>query len=441
MKVCVLGLWHLGTVTAACLASGGHEVVGLDFDAATIQDLQAGKPPLFEPGLGELVAQGLLERRLSFTTDAAAALAEAEIVWVAYDTPVDDDDRADVDFVIERVRRLFPHLRDGMLVLVSSQVPVGTTGRLEREYAESRPERKVSFACLPENLRLGKAISVFTRPDRVVAGVRSEQDTGRIRALFRPFTERIEWMTVESAEMTKHALNAFLALSITFANEIAALCEQMGADAKEVERGLKSEDRIGPKAYLAPGTAFAGGTLARDIAFLTAVGSARGLPNHLLAAVRMSNDAHRLWVGRTLVSLLGQAAGKNIAVWGLTYKPGTDTLRRSGSVELCRWLAGQGARVTAHDPAVRTLPGDLAREMTLCGTPLAALAGAEALVVATEWPEYRMVQPGEVLSIMAVPVVVDPNRFLVGTLGSDRRIRYAAVGYRSPGDNRVPHDL
>ena len=391
MKVCVLGLWHLGTVTASCLASGGHDVTGLDFDAMTIENLQAGQPPLSEPGLEDLVKRGLAEGRLRFTTAVDKAVADAEVVWVAYDTPVDDQDRADVDFVMERIMRLFAHLKDGTLVLISSQMPVGSTRRLERAYAEANTGRRVTFGYSPENLRLGKAIGVFTQPDRVVVGLRSDADRTRISALLQPFTDRIEWMSVESAEMTKHALNAFLATSVTFINEIAAVCEQVGADAKEVERGLKSEARIGPKAYLGPGGAFAGGTLARDIAFLTQIGAEHAVPLHLIPSVRVSNDEHKLWPRRRLQDLLGDLKGKCIAVWGLTYKPGTDTLRRSSAVELCQWLAQQGAHVQAHDPAVKSLPVELEATIQLQPTALAALTGATALVVATEWPEYQVV--------------------------------------------------
>lgn len=454
MKVCVAGLWHLGTVTAACLASAGHEVVGLDFDAEIVRKLQEGEPPLFEPGLEDLVKRGLAEGRLRFTTDIAAALVGAipgaavgadprvcpdcpEIVWVTYDTPVDEDDRADVEFVVERVARLFPHLAPGTLVLISSQLPVGTTRRLEQMHTAAYPDRQVGFACSPENLRLGKAISAFTEPGRVIVGVRSEADRERIAALLRPFIGRIEWMSVESAEMTKHALNAFLAASVAFINELAALCEFVGADAKEVERGLKSEARIGPKAYLSPGGPFAGGTLARDVAFLAQIGAQFQLPTHLFTAVRASNDAHKGWVRRKLSALLGDPSagsgqglsGQTVAIWGLTYKPGTDTLRSSGAVELCRWLAEQGARAQAHDPAVKALPEGLARQVALCPSPLAALRGAAALVVATEWPDYLALDADTVVSNMSQPpTVVDPNRFLVKTLGNDPRIRYAAVG-------------
>lgn len=428
MKLCVMGLWHLGTVTSACLASVGHEVVALDLDTGVVQQLRSGHPPLFEPGLEQLVQRGLAQGGLSFTTSIAEALRDAELVWITYDTPVDEEDRADVQFVVDRVTRLFPHLGVGVLVLISSQLPVGTTRRVEQAYTAAYPEKPVTFGYSPENLRLGKAIDAFSQPDRVVVGLRTEADRERVKLLLRPLTDRIEWMSVESAEMTKHALNAFLATSVAFANEIAALCEQVGADAKEVERGLKSEVRIGPRAYLAPGPAFAGGTLARDIGFLTQLGAEQRVPTYLLPSVRESNIEHRNWVRRKLQSLLGSLGGSRVAVWGLTYKPGTDTLRRSSSVELCEWLAQEGAEVHAHDPGVRVLPEDLAKKMILHSSPLAAIQGADVLVVATEWPEYRDVACQEVLASLARPLVLDAGRFLEQSLGADPRIQYVTVG-------------
>lgn len=428
MKICVLGLWHLGTVTAACLASGGHDVTGLDFDADVVAGLAAGKPPVLEPGLEDLVRAGLASGRLRFATDVAAAAGSADIIWIAFDTPVDDEDRADVDYVIEEAARLFPHLRNGALVLISSQLPVGTTRRLEQMFAREACGRSVGFGYSPENLRLGKAIDAFTRPERVVAGVRSAADRERVAALLRPFTERIEWMSVESAEMTKHALNAFLATSVTFINEIAALCEQVGADAMEVERGLKSEARIGAKAYLSPGAAFAGGTLARDVVFLSQLGAAQGIATHLLSSVKSSNDAHRGWAQRRLEQVLGDMSGKTVGVWGLTYKPGTDTLRRSSSVELCRWLVDRGAIVRAHDPVVKTLPADLRGHIALVDGALSAVLAASALVVATPWPEYRQIAVGEVTARMTRCLVLDANRFTGETLGKDASIEYLSVG-------------
>jgi UDPglucose 6-dehydrogenase len=415
-------------VTAACLASVGHDVTGLDFDPDLVAGLTVGTPPLFEPGVEDLVKAGLASGLLRFTTDAAMAAGDADVIWIAYDTPVDDDDCADVEYVVERTVKLFPHLRDGALVLISSQVRVGTTRQLEQTFARASRGRTVGFGYSPENLRLGKAIDVFTRPDRVVVGVRSTADRDRVAELLRPFTERIEWMSVESAEMTKHALNAFLATSVTFINEIAALCEQVGADATEVERGLKSEARIGPKAYLSPGGAFAGGTLARDVVFLSQLGQARGVATHLLSSIKPSNDAQRQWAQQRLEQLLDGVSGKTVAVWGLTYKPGTDTLRRSSSIELCQWLVEHGASVRAHDPAVKTLPLDLVGRVALADSALSAIHGASALVISTPWPEYRHIAAGEVAARMARYLILDANRFTGDTLGSEAGIEYVSVG-------------
>ncbi|MHB8778407.1 MAG: UDP-glucose dehydrogenase family protein [Anaerolineales bacterium] len=427
MKACVLGLWHLGTVTAACLASGGHQVTGLDFDETVIANLKNGKPPLFEPGLEDLVNKGLASGALKFSANPAEAVRGVQVIWVAYDTPVDDEDNADVEYVVERVSRLFPFLEAGQEVLISSQLPVGTSKRLETMFAQSRPDVNVSFSYSPENLRLGKAISVFTQPDRVVIGTRTEKSRKVFTELLAPFTDHIEWMSVESAEMTKHALNAFLAASVTFINEIASICEQVGADAKEVERGLKSESRIGPKAYLGPGGAFAGGTLARDITFLTNLGQQNDLPIHLFPAIRASNDEHKNWPRRRLVQLLGDLPGKTIAVWGLTYKPGTDTLRRSSAMELCQWLVEQGAKVQAHDPAVKSLPEQFAA-IHLCTSPMEAVRDADALVVATEWTDYRAVAISEVVSVLHAPLIIDANGFLAASLGSLSGVTYVTVG-------------
>ena len=428
MNVGVVGLWHLGSVTAACAAAAGHRVTAIDFDSTTIANLRKGVPPVFEPGLEELVRAGLNHGTLTFSGDPAA-VAGQDLVWIAYDTPVNQQDRADVDLVINNVRLLFPHLETGALVLVSAQLPVGSVRALETDYARNWPAKPVHFACSPENLRLGKALDVFRHPDRIVVGVRAATDRTRIAALFAPFTDRIEWMGVESAEMTKHALNAFLATSVVFANEIAVLCEQVGADAKEVERGLKSEARIGPRAYLGPGAAFAGGTLARDICFLEQLGHRHARTTTLLSAVRRSNERHKQWCDAQIREYAGaDLRGKVVAILGLAYKPGTDTLRRSSSMELCRRLLAAGATVRAHDPRVKTLPAKLTTRVTLCGTPAEAFRHAVALVLATAWPEYLDLTAAAVVAEMAAPLVIDPNRFLAHNLAGDARIRYVAVG-------------
>lgn len=423
----VAGLWHLGTVTSACLAAAGCRVVAFDEQPRVVAELAAGRPPLFEPGLEALVAKGLAAGRLRFTT-SPMDLKSCEMVWITYDTPVDEQDRADVEGVLARVTALLPWLRPSTLVIVSSQLPVGTIRRLETTAHQLRPGDALGFACLPENLVLGRAIEAFTHPERIVVGVRSASDGERLAAILQPFTDRIEWMSVESAEMTKHALNAFLATSVVFANEVALLCEHHGADAKEVERGLRTDVRVGPRAYVRPGPAFAGGTLARDVSFLVALGASAGLPVHLLPAVLRSNAEHQRWPQRRLGELLGDLHGKPIAVLGLTYKPGTDTLRRSMSIQICRWLHEQGALVSAYDPAIKALPADLVAIITLGATAEAALTGSMAALVMTEWPEFRSISGDDLYRWMTRPLVLDAGRFLERTLETDKRVQYVATG-------------
>ncbi|TAK86053.1 MAG: UDP-glucose/GDP-mannose dehydrogenase family protein [Betaproteobacteria bacterium] len=429
MNVCVQGLWHLGSVTAAGLASLGHRVLGLDFDATNIDRLNKGTPPLFEPGLEDLIKSGLASGLLRFSENPEAA-GEAQVLWVAYDTPVDEEDNADVDFVVRQVEKSLPHLASGSMVLVSSQMPVGSVRRLEEIARRRFPGKGVEFACSPENLRLGKALDVFLKPDRIVAGVRSDAGRQKVERLLRPITDRIEWMSVESAEMTKHAINAFLATSVTFANEIASICEGVGADAKEVERGLKTEGRIGPKAYLSPGGAFAGGTLARDIAFLGNAAADLHLTIPLLTSVRPSNEAHKQWAARKLQSLFPDLSKTRVAIWGLTYKPGTDTLRRSMSVELCNWLIARDVKVIVHDPAVKALPAEWSGKVERSDHPVVALSGAQALVMATEWPEYRDVPANQIGETSPGIVVLDANRFL-SHLAGHGGLKYVAVGMPS----------
>jgi UDPglucose 6-dehydrogenase len=416
MNVTVLGLWHLGSVTAACCAKH-FQVTGLDFDAANIANLNLGKAPLFEPGLDELIAAG----KLSFTTDPKIACAKADVLWLAYDTPVNDHDESDVSFVLGNLRRALAHLPEGALVLISAQLPVGTCALLEKEFPQFH------FACSPENLRLGKAVDSFEKAERVIVGIRDETKKSLLAELFAPFTPQVLFMRTESAEMVKHALNSFLALSITFINEIARLCELVGADAKEVSAGLKSEPRIGPRAYLGPGGPFAGGTLARDVVTLTHLASARGETISVIPAIKQSNDLHRDWAFRRLQLRLGNLRGKTVAVLGLTYTTNTDTLRRSAAVELCQKLLGAGANVIAFDPAIKKLPPELGK--TSLATDVAAtVAGADAAVVCTEWPQFRQADWATIVSRMRSPIFVDANRFLEKELKSIAGVEHLSVG-------------
>ena len=379
MKVAVQGLWHLGCVTAAGCAKVGHQVVGLTEDAAEAARLNAGQLPIHEPGLAELFAEGLANGRLKFTADADEALKDAAVCWVSYDTPVDSEDRADVAYVASRATASLKKLKAGQILLVSSQMPAGSAAKLKA----SAPTG-VGVAVSPENLRLGAALKVFLEPDRIVVGADEEPTRAVLKQLFEPISPRLEWMSAASAEMTKHAINAFLASSVVFINEIAGLCESHGADAAEVARGLKTEMRIGPKAYLGPGAAFAGGTLARDLQFLSAMATEEGRPQNLFGAALESNRRHGHWPLKALQRALGNLKGKRIAVLGLAYKVGTDTLRRSPAVELLEALQAEGAVLSPADPLVKSLEGSLSG-IPVQADAASALKDAEALVLFHPW--------------------------------------------------------
>jgi UDPglucose 6-dehydrogenase len=423
-SICVFGLWHLGTVTAACLAAEGLRVVGLDREAARVAALRDGKPPVSEPGLAELVVAGVEHGSLRFTEDPAQALGQSDILWVTFDTPVDDEDRADVDWVRAQLDEVRPHLRPGALVLVSSQVPVGFTAALQRAWRSS--DSSLQFAVSPENLRLGQAIDAFRDPARVVVGLGEHAERFRIARLFAPFTDRIEWMSLESAEMAKHALNAFLAISAAYANEVGRLCERVGADARDVERALKSEPRIGSRAYLAPGPPIAGGTLLRDVSFLGQLAGEVGVGVPLIDAVPTTNRLHLGWARDQVKELVAGVEEPVVALLGLTYKPGTDTLRRSAAVDLARWLLEEGVRPRAFDPMVASLPAEL-QAVELTSEVDAALAGADVAVVATPWPIFRELTADRFVRLMRRPQVVDQAGFL-GALSDAPDILYLRVG-------------
>jgi UDPglucose 6-dehydrogenase len=406
-------------VTAACLAALGHEVVGLDFDGPTIANLRNGVAPVFEPGLEEMIQAGLASGKLTFSAELDA-FGAADVAWMTYDTPVDELDEANAAWVMAQIERSFPAIPERAWVLISSQLPVGSVRRLERRTSPAQ------IAYCPENLRLGRAIRDFMHPDRLVVGVGSNCDTQLLRQLLMPMAEHIEWMSIESAEMTKHAINAFFATSVAFANEIASICEAVGADAKEVERGLRSESRIGPRPYLSPGAAFAGGTLAREVRYLNRASKEHGVPTPLLSAVLPSNEAHKSWVQDRLRALFADLSRTTVAIWGLTYKPGTDTLRRSSAADLCDWLIDQGAAVQVHDPMVQNLPPHWDGAVARYDEPLAAARGAQALVIATAWPMYRTVPVDSLLLRPGRLVVLDADRFLPNLQVPE--VRYFAVG-------------
>lgn len=428
MTVCVHGLWHLGTVTAACLASRGISTVGLAETPAAAAELNAGKAPLFEPGLDSLLAQGLQDSTLSFTNDVAGAVSSADLLWVNFDTPVDDDDVADVGYVLDRVRGTFPHLKDGAVVLISSQVPVGSTALLEHDFAAVAEGRKVSFAYSPENLRLGDAIRVFTQSERIVIGIRGDDARKVIEPVLKPFCDILLWTRVESAEMVKHALNSYLATCVTFTNEIAAICESVSADMSEVEAALRLDPRIGKKAYVRAGSAFGGGTLARDVQFLKSIAKDGEVRVPVLAAVLESNDHHKGWVVRHLRRQLGALAGKKVGVLGLAYKAGTDAIRRSVAIEVIEELMAEGAEVTVFDPKVAALPEPFCSAVTIASSADAVFKGSEAVVLATEWPQFRELDFATLVPSMKRAMLIDQNAFASKQLADISGLDYIVAG-------------
>jgi UDPglucose 6-dehydrogenase len=422
MKICVFGLWHLGLVTSACLANKGFDVVGLDLSEDVIYNLNVTdiSIPLSEPKLLETIHDCMLRRKLRFTNDIKDAVKDADIVWVTFDTPVDDNDKADTRYVEDQIRSIFPYLKN-TTVLISSQLPVGSTTKLSNEFNKYFSSFNVEFAYSPENLRLGKAIEVFNNPERIIIGVKDKSMSLRLNFVLKSICENIIWMSPESAEMTKHALNSFLATEIAFINEIALICEKTGADVRDVERGLKTDSRIGEKAYLKAGSSFAGGTLARDLNFLNSIEE-----TCLISSVIKSNDEHKMWIINKLDEIFeSNLSGKNIAILGLTYKPDTNTLRRSSSIELCKLLVRFGATIKVHDPSIDRLPDEYTH-FNLCDSISETVKDVDVIVISTEWKIYRELCERAIIPIPVV--IIDPNEFIKNYIYYDKRIKYYSVG-------------
>lgn len=429
MKVCVVGLSHQGVVTAVCLAAFGHDVVAFDPDPDRMQAFASGVMPLGEPGLAVLVSEQVASGRLRTCLDISQAFKATQLLWCAFDTPIDRRDQPDVEPILTAITSIFPYLESQTTVVISAQLPVGSTRTLEAEYQRVHCGRPVEFAYVAENLRVGNALATFRSPERIVVGTRNGASDA-IRELFGPLADRIIWMRTESAEMSKHALNAFLATSVALINEIGGLCESTGADVREVSQALRSDRRIGAHAYVQPGTAYAGGTLARDVEYLRSTGTRSGTPTHLLDGVAASNGHHRSWPRRQIEIAFETVADRRIAVWGLTYKPGAAGTQRSDGIALCNDLAGAGARVAAHDPSVADRPALLVPAVDICESALDAAADADALVIMTPSAEYAAIPVEALLDVMRGRVIVDPNGVCLALAG-DSTVRYFSVGRRS----------
>lgn len=400
-RVAVIGLWHQGVVGAACLADWGHQVVAADHDFERIRALARGQAPLFEPGLDELIQSGVKSGRLSFTTNLEAAVSGCPVVLLMHDTPVNDNDDCDLSGIFRAVADMAAGLSSGVVILVTAQLPVSTTTELAKLLDQIRPGLRAHFAYAPENLRLGQALERFRKPPLPVVGSDDEQAFAPLEALFAPTGVAWQRCNLRTAEMAKHALNSFLAVSICFANEVGNLCDTVGADGHRLGELLRLEPRIGSKAMLFPGLGFAGGTLARDLQTLRRLGVSAGLPTPLLDGIWVSNKQQNSIVPRRLAERLGGSlSGRTMAVWGLTYKPDTSTLRRSAALELIADLARSGVKVNAHDPKADRAEVARATGFTFHDDPIKAAEGADALILMTPWPDYKTVDFARVRAVM-----------------------------------------
>lgn len=407
MKIAVVGLWHQGVVAAACLAEMGHDVVGADRDVATVERLAGGAAPLYEPSLDDLLRAGIAAGRLSFTTDDAAAAGEADFVFVAFDTPVDEHDESDLRGIFACVDRIAPALRPGTTVLVTAQVPVGTCDELAAIAASRSPHAGIGFAYMPENLRLGQAIERFKTPALPVIGTDDRNVFERLLSVLGPLAPEWQHVSLRTGEMVKHALNAFLGVSITFANELGNICDVVGADGKRVGEVLRLEPRVGAKAMLLPGLGFSGGTLARDMQTLRRLGREHDVPTRLLDGAWNANGEQNRMVVRKLQRVLGDLSKARVAVLGLTYKAETSTLRRSAALEVIGDLVRAGSEVHAHDPRADHEELRSQSGFRFHDDPLDAVSRADAVVLMTPWPSYRELDFAELRRRMTGTYLLD----------------------------------
>jgi UDPglucose 6-dehydrogenase len=411
---------------AAGLAALGHEVWVTDLSETTVAQLRAGAAPVREPGLDDLIARQIAAGSLHPVTTSDPRLGDLEFTVVATDVEVLDDDTASLDALEVLVKQIGSMLRAPTVLIVMSQVPVGTSHRLAAGIAEAAG-RRIPVACMPENLRLGGALDVFFHPDRLVIGADDPEVAQRVESLFSTLDCPKVTMSVASAEMSKHAMNAYLATCISFISQLSDLCEAVGADAWDVAAALKADARVSPRAPVLPGLGFAGGTLGRDLQSLRAAGREHGVPAELFDAVWSVNHRRLSSTVERVRALVGELDGSRIGVLGLTYKPGTSTLRRSQSVELARGLVSAGATVVAHDPAVDPSAG-AELGFAVAEDPYAAAADMDALVLMTTWPDYKDLDLERLGAIMRRRIVFDPAGFLDAVRLMDAGFVHAVVG-------------
>jgi len=437
-KICVIGTWHLGCVVSACLSEMDHEVRGVDFDHGIISNLQKGIPPLFEPGLEALIKKNMKKRRLSFHHDFQTALKDVQAIFIAFDTPVNDRDCSDLKPIYDACEKIAKHAsHEKILIVVSSQVPVGTCRKLKSFMTAKNVRLEPDVVCNPENLRLGKAIDTFLSPDRIVIGAETKETAQKLVQLYDKINSPKLVMSLESAEFVKHALNSYLAMSISFINEIADLCENSSADIRDVVRALKSDGRIGQQAFLSPGLGFAGGTLARDLQVLIQTGKEKRIQTKIVQAALDVNRKRTKTVLKKIQKSFAKLKGLRGGIMGLTYKPGTSTLRRSIAIELAKQMTEKGIKIKAYDPMVRDFKenGTALRRIRLCKNAYDVAKGSEFLVIATEWPEFRKLDFPRIRSLMRNknsnshrPVLIDTKNLLNPEMLVQEGFEYLGTG-------------
>ena len=410
MNITVVGTGYVGLVTGTCFAESGHRVTCLDIDPRKIELLRNGGIPIYEPGLEELVRRNVKEKRLSFTTSYPDAMREAEVAFIAVGTPPGENGEADLSYVLAAASELARNMTRYTVVVDKSTVPVGSA---EKVTAVIRQHTTQPFDVVsnPEFLKEGAAIDDFMRPDRVVVGVASEKARAVMAELYSTFVraeQPVLFMDIRSAELTKYAANAMLATRISFMNEMATLCELMGADVDSVRRGIGSDKRIGHP-FLFPGVGFGGSCFPKDVRAVMSMARHLGLDFDLLRAVERVNERQKRWLVEKAIKHFGPLAGKTFAVWGLAFKPKTDDMREAPAITDIEMLLGNGAKVRAHDPVAAEVAHKLfdGRGVEFAAEPYAAAEGADALLLVTEWNEFRQPDFARLRGLMKGPVLID----------------------------------
>ncbi len=432
MKVAMVGAGYVGLVSGACFADFGHDVVCIDKDPAKIESLLAGIMPIFEPGLAELVASNVKAGRLSFSTDLAEAIQGANAIFIAVGTPSRrGDGHADLTFVYEVAREIGAHLKNPAVIVTKSTVPVGTGDEVERIIGESRTDVQFAVVSNPEFLREGAAIMDFKRPDRIVLGAESEFGKQVMSEVYRPlFLNKapILFTGRRTAELIKYAANAFLATKITFINEMADLCEKVSADVQDVARGIGLDNRIGPK-FLHAGPGYGGSCFPKDTLALLKTAEDYDSPTRIVEAVVKVNDSRKRAMGRKVIDALGgNARGKRVALLGLTFKPNTDDMRDSPAIAIAQTLVDAGAEVVAYDPEGMEVARPLMPEVAMVDSPYAAIEGADAIALVTEWDAFRALDLERIKQIANAPVLVDLRNVYEPAEMRAAGFEYASIG-------------